>query len=210
MDARRAGLRGLRRRARGRGGALPRAPRALEPSDAEDTATAVFASLRPDWHELQQSADPDVTLWLTVLAVETRRRRRAQLAPLDEARVARVLRGAAALEELQVCDVLGTSVPRLRTLLAGQPAEQASDDDVALATPALPYARVRAVARRRRRRQWLVTGGVAATTALAVAVGVTLSRPEPVQRPGDVLPPAPATAERTLPAWSGGPTGSFT
>src|SRR4249919_725316 len=105
----------------------------LEPSDAEDAATEAFASLRPEWHELQQSADPDVTLWLTVLAVETRRRRRARLTPLDEARVARVLRGAAALEELQVCDVLGTSVPRLRTLLAGQPAEQASDDDVALA-----------------------------------------------------------------------------
>ena len=167
----------------------------VEPSDAEGTATAIFASLRPDWHELQQSADPDVALWLTVLAVESRRRRRAQLAPLDEARVARVLRGAAALEELQVCDVLGTSVPRLRTLLAGQPDERASDDDGALATPALPYARVRAVARQRRRRQWLVTGGIAATTALVVAVGVTLSRPEPVQRPGDVLPPAPATAE---------------
>ena len=40
-----------------------------------------------------------------------------------------------------------------------------------------------------------MTGGVAATAALAVAVGVTLSRPEPVQRPGDVLTPAPATAE---------------
>ena len=112
----------------------------LEPAAAEDTATEVFASLRPDWHELQQSADPDVTLWLTVLAVETRRRRRAQHAPLDEARVARVLRGAAALEELQVCDVLGTSVPRLRTLLAGQPAERASDEDGALAAFPLPYA----------------------------------------------------------------------
>ncbi len=167
----------------------------LEPAEAEDTATAVFASLRPDWHELQQSADPDVTLWLTVLAVETRRRRRAQHAPLDEASVARVLRGAAALEELQVCDVLGSSVPQVRALLAGQPPEQASDEDVALATLPLPYARVRALARRRRLRQWLVTGGVAAIAAMAVAVGVALSRPEPVQRPGDVLPPAPATAE---------------
>lgn len=166
----------------------------LDLASAEGTATRVFASLRPTWHELQESADPDVTLWSTVLHTETRRRRRAELPPLDEARTARVLRTEAGLEELQVCDVLGCSDSRLRALLSVTPAER-SDEDVALTSVPVAYSRVRAVARRRTRRQWLVTGAVAATVAATVAVGVAVSRPEPVPRPGDALRPVPAQAE---------------
>ena len=167
----------------------------LDPVQAEGSATQVFASLRPYWHELQQSADPDVTLWATVLAAETRRRRHAQHASLDEARTAWVLREGAALEELQVCEILGISVPRLRALLADPTVEPAPREDVALVALPLPYERVRSAARRRRRRQWLLAGGIAATMGVAVAAGVVLTRPEPVQGPGDALPPVPAIAQ---------------
>ena len=42
--------------------------------------------------------------------------------------MARVLRETAALEELQVCDVLGVTVSRLRALLAAGAAERPDAD----------------------------------------------------------------------------------
>ena len=103
----------------------------LDLPEAEDTAAAAFASLRSDWHELQQSADPDVVLWATVLAVEHEDGVGARRpAPLDEAASPGCSAGPRRLEELQACDVLGVSVPRLRALLAGQRRRAASDDEV--------------------------------------------------------------------------------
>jgi hypothetical protein len=164
---------------------------------AEEIAATSFAALRSDWHELQQSADPDVVLWATVLAVEVRRRRRGQHPPLDPAAVARVLRETAALEELRVCDVLGVSVPVLRGLMASPSDDAAPEPDDAdrLMGPGLPYARVKSVVSRQRRRRWGLTAGVAVAAALAIGAGVALSLPEPVQRPGDALPAVPATRE---------------
>jgi hypothetical protein len=163
---------------------------------AEESATNAFASLRPDWHELQQFADPDAVLWATVLTHETRRRRRRREPPLDEAAVAMVLRETAALEELEVCHVLGISTARLRELLAASAAAVSEPDEAdAPIGPAVPYARIRSVAARQRRRRWELTAGVAAAAALAVAVSVALPGREPVKRPGDALPPALVSAE---------------
>ena len=180
-----------------RGGTVVRslARLGLDLATAEETAATSFASLRSDWHELQQSADPDVVLWGTVLAVETRRRRRCRDAPLDEAAVALVLREEAALEELQVCEVLDVSVPRLRALLATGSAEVPDPDEVdALMGPGVPYARVRSVASRQRWRRWRLTAGISTAAVVAVGAGVALSQPEPVQRPGDALPAAASDA----------------
>ena len=167
----------------------------LDLPEAEDTATAAFAALRSEWHELAQSADPDVVLWATVLSVESRRRRRAHLEPLAEAPAARVLRREAALEEVQVCEVLGISTSRLRAHLV-EPRDP-SDDDVtgSVNLHPVPYSRVRAAAWQQRRRRWLVSAAVAAATALAVGVGSWLARPEPDRGPGDALAPAEARGE---------------
>jgi hypothetical protein len=163
---------------------------------AEETAITTFASLRSEWHELQQSADPDAVLWATALSVEARRRRRRHDLPLDEAAVARVLRDTAALEELQVCDVLDVTVSRLRELLAARTAELPdADGPDALVGPVVPYARVRSVVSRQRRRRWGLTAVVAAAAALAIGAGAVLARPDAVQRPGDALPAVPSAEE---------------
>ena len=59
----------------------------------------------------------------------------------------------------------------------------------------MPYTRIREVSVRQRRRRWLVTGGIAATMALLVGVAAWLARPDPMQDPGDALPPVRARAE---------------
>jgi hypothetical protein len=132
-------------------------------------------------------------LWSTVLSVETRRRRREHREQPSEATVARVLREVAALEELQVCEVLGLPQSRVRAYVAVPTPEH--DDDQPEHLYPLPYSRVRALASRRRRRRWLLTAGVAVLTAGAVGVGAWLARPEPVRGPGDQLPPAAAREE---------------
>jgi hypothetical protein len=169
----------------------------LELTDAERAAAEAFAVLRDDWHEIEETADPDVVLWATVLSVETRRRRRAGIGPLTDEAVARLLRQTVRLEEIQVCEVLGIPVSRLRGLLAvarrGAPPEPEVEDvpDVV----SLPYARVREVAARRRRHRWLLTSALVATVALVVGVVAVLTRPEHPQRPGDALPAAPVVVE---------------
>jgi hypothetical protein len=186
----------------------------LDLPDAEDCAAAAFAVLREDWREVQESADPDVVLWATVLSGVARQggrgarmvtnamsRRRnhgvwdqsqGRGHPLTEEAVARVLRRTAALEEIQVCEVLGIPVSRLRALLAASPG---SDDDEVPDVVSLPYQRVRDVARRRRRRRWKLSVGLAAAVALVVGVVGVLTRPEHTDRPGDVLPPASVSVE---------------
>src|SRR5918995_1553379 len=79
----------------------------LDLPQAEDTAAAALASLRSDWRDVRQAADPDVVLWATVLAVDARRRRRRRSPAAADGLVAQVLRGPANLEELQACEVLG-------------------------------------------------------------------------------------------------------
>ena len=112
-----------------------------------------------------------------------------------------------------MCDVLGISVPRLRGLLASQPAEPASDEDVERRD--IGPAPLRAGARRSpagsRRRQWLVTARRRGTAALAVGVGVALSRPEPVRAARVTCCRRPRRPRRpTRRAWCGGPTASCT
>jgi hypothetical protein len=172
----------------------------LDLAAAEDTAAEVFAVLRPGWHEIVETADPDVALWATVLGVETRRRRRLHGGAPSEHDAAQVLRHIARLEEIQACEVLGIAVPRLRALLQNAPRQAlGSDEDDAPAVLPVSYARVRAVAARRRRRQWLLAAGVAVVAGLTAGVVVLLSRPEAVPRPGDALPPA-RVAEEVNPA----------
>jgi hypothetical protein len=162
-------------------------------AEAEDGAAEAFAVLRAEWGEVLQTADQDVAAWAIVLSLESRRRRRGHLPPLVESHVARVLRETASLEELQVCEVMGIPVSRLRVLLSDRDYSLSRDDawDQAVAAVPLPYARVMAASGRRRRRRWLLTGGVASATAVVVGVVALLTRPEPVERPGDLLEPAP-------------------
>ncbi len=163
----------------------------LDLAEAEETAATALASLRSDWQDVAGAADPDVALWSTVLAVDARRRRRRrEPAPAAEV-LAHVLRRTAGLEELPACEVLGVSVPRLRTLLAID-APEPDELDIATVLP-VPYARVRAVASRGRRRAWLLTSGIVTVSVLAAGLGHVLTRPEPVPRPGDALPPVAAT-----------------
>jgi hypothetical protein len=134
-------------------------------------------------------------MWSTVLRTVSRRRRRAHLEPLEEGRVARVLRESAALEELQVCEVLGITTSRLRAYLAAAPPDpDASEDGQARPFP-LPYAQVRAAAGRDRRRRWLVTTGVVVVTAMAALIASWLTRPQALEKPGDSLEAAPARVE---------------
>src|SRR5690349_5179723 len=79
----------------------------LDLPEAEKTATAALASLRAQWRDVGQAADPDVVLWATVLAVDAHRRRRRREHPAADGLVAQALRGPAGLEELQACEVLG-------------------------------------------------------------------------------------------------------
>jgi hypothetical protein len=148
--------------------------------------------MRREWHELAQSADPDVSLWSTVLRTESRRRRRAHDVPLDEARLARVLRESASLEELQVCEVLGITTSRLRAHLADASPDRDPDEEERTRPFPLPYGRVRAAAGRQQRRRWWVTIGVAMATAVAMLVAAWVSRPGVVEAPGDALDAAPA------------------
>jgi hypothetical protein len=169
----------------------------LDVPEAEDTATAALAALRAEWRDVRQAADPDVVLWAIVLAVDARRRRRRREHPAADGLVAHALRGPAGLEELQACEVLRVSVPRLRALMATVAPE--TDEEDAASVPAVPYARVRAVSVRGRRRAWLTTWGIVAVTVLAVGLAYRASRPEPVLRPGDDLP-AVATAQQDNPS----------
>jgi hypothetical protein len=169
----------------------------LDLAEAEDTATAALASLRSAWRDVGQAAEPDVALWATVLAVDARRRRRRREPQAADGLVARALRGPAGLEELQACEVLGVSVPRLRALLATVAPEPDEVDGPSVL--AVPYARVRAVSVQDRRRTWLRTTGVVAVTVLAVWLAYQVSRPEPVVLPGDDLPTV-ATAREDNPS----------
>ena len=169
----------------------------LDLPEAEDTAAAALGALRSDWRDVGQAADPDVMLWATVLVVDARRRRRRRQPAAADSVVAQVLRGPAGLEELQACEVLGVSVPRLRALLATVTPQTDEEDDASVL--AVPYARVRAVSVQGRRRTWLLTSGVVAVTILVVGLAYQVSRPEPVLRPGDVLP-AVATAQQDNPS----------
>ena len=169
----------------------------LDLPEAEDTAAAALGSLRSDWRDVGRAADPDVVLWATVLAVDARRRHRRREPPAADGLVAQALRGPAGLEELQACEVLGVSVPRLRALLATVAPE--TDEVDGPSVLAVPYARVRAVSVQRRRRTWLLTAGVVAVTVLVVGLAYQVSRPEPVLRPGDDLP-AVATTQQDNPS----------
>jgi hypothetical protein len=170
----------------------------LDLPEAEDTAAVALASLRSDWRDVGQAAEPDVVLWATVLAVDARRRRRRRSPAAPDGLVAQALRGPAGLEELQACEVLGVPIPRLRALLAATAAPDPDEMD-GLDVLAVPYARVRAVSDRSRRRTWLLTSAVAAVTVLVVGLAYQVGRPEPVLRPGDDLP-AVASAQRDNPS----------
>lgn len=164
----------------------------LERREAEEAATVAFAALRPEWQDLAQSADPDVYLWSTVLMTESRRRRRSHGDPLEEALLARVLRQSAALEELEVCEVLGITTSRLRAHLAGATVDDDRDEEELARPLPLPYARVRAAAGRQRRRRWSVSAGVATATALGVLAASWVARPDVPEVPGDSLEAAPS------------------
>ena len=140
----------------------------LDLPEAEDTAAAALGSLRSDWRDIGRAADPDVVLWATVLAVDARRRHRRREPPAADGLVAQSLRGPAGLEELQACEVLGVSVPRLRALLATVAPE--TDEVDGPSVLAVPYARVRAVSVQSRRRTWLRTAGVVAAIILVVGL----------------------------------------
>ena len=160
----------------------------LDLAEAEETAATALASLRSQWREVSDAADPDVALWSAVLAVDARRRRRrSEPAPGDD-RVAHVLRRTAGLEEQEVCAVLGLPLSRLRELLATEPPET-DEPDGGTVLP-LPYARVRGAVARARRRTVLVVSGVVAGSLMVTGLGYLLTRPEPLLGPGNALPSA--------------------
>ena len=162
--------------------------------EAEAAAAESFAALRADWDELISIGDPDVDLYRAVLAI--RRRRGSAAEAVTPARVAAVLRHPAHLEEVQVCEVLGISVPELRALLTGNSRlvpELDAEADAVSAWP-VPYARVRAVVSRQRRRRWTVSAAIAGGVATVLAVTAVLTSPEQPPEPGDALPAARAVA----------------
>jgi hypothetical protein len=161
---------------------------------AEDTATSAFAAIRQEWWALSEAGDPDVVLWAGVLASDERRRRRVGESAPGETELVRVLREHAGLDEVQVAEVLGLPTSRVRAASA-LPVPLGDEEDEPAGVFPVPYARVRAAAGRNRRRRWLQSAGVAAATALVLALASWLARPEPLVGPGDALDPAAARVE---------------
>ncbi len=160
----------------------------LPPATAERVAAETFAAIRSDWAELAEYADPDVALYSAMLATLSAHGRRHPLPSNGPERVAAVLRHAAGLDEVRVCEVLNISVPVLRSLLADPGLEDAvARETDELSAGSLSYGLVRATAARERRRRWTWSLATALGLAAVVAVAVQVAKPEQPLRPGDAL-----------------------